>query len=134
MQSREKELDSEGDVEHSNTGKRRLPRLFSRYDSHIQKRKLGAENIALTAKNQFVKYLEEVYRYDPTEGHCHVFHFWSDNKNKFPHLSNLAMRVLSIPASSAPVERVFSRGGLIMRPHKARLVANTFETYFSKMQ
>ena len=34
-QSREKEFDSEGDVEHSNTGKRKLPRLFSRYDSHI---------------------------------------------------------------------------------------------------
>lgn len=124
-QSREKELDSEGDVEHSNTGKRKLPRLFSRYDSHAQKRKVGAENIALTAKNQFVKYLEEVDGYDPTEGRCHVFHFWSDNKKKFPHLSNLAMRVLSIPASSAPVERVFSRGGLIMRPHRARLGAET---------
>ena len=108
---------------------------FPPYDSHTQKRKVGAENIALTAKNQFVKYLEEVDGYDQTEGSCHVFPFWSDNKKKFLHLSNLAMRVLSIPASSAPVERVFSRGGLIMRPHRARLGArDTFKTYFSKIQ
>ena len=124
-QSREKELDSEGDVEHSNTGKRKLPRLFSRYDSHTQKRKVGAEKIALTAKNRLVKYLEEVDGYDPTEGLCHVFHLWADNKKKFLHPSNLAMKALSIPASSAPVERVFSRGGLIMRSHRARLGAET---------
>ncbi|GAA6096857.1 uncharacterized protein LOC115778158 [Tachysurus ichikawai] len=30
-------------------------------------------------------------------------------------------QVLSVPAFSAPVERVFSRGGIIMRLHRARL-------------
>ena len=123
-QSSGKELNGE-DVELSSSGKRKLPRLFSRYDSHTQKKKVGAENIALTTKNQFAKYLEEVDKYDPTEGRCHVFHFWANNKKKFPNLFSLAMRVLSIPASSAPVEGVFSRGGLIMRPHRARLGAET---------
>ncbi|CAB4041714.1 zinc finger BED domain-containing 4-like [Paramuricea clavata] len=93
--------------------------------SHTQKKKTGADNTALTAKNQFAKYLEEIDGYDPTEGRCDVFHFWPDNKKKFPHLSNLAIRVLSIPASSPPIERVFSRGGIIMRPHRARLGAET---------
>ena len=32
----------------------------------------------------------------------------------------LAMRTLSVPATSAPVERVFSHSG-IMRPHRAQL-------------
>ena len=36
-------------------------------------------------------------------------------------LQSAALRVLSIPASSSPVERVFSHGGIIMRPHPARL-------------
>lgn len=123
-QSAEK-VPNEGNVEQSNKAKRKLPRLFSRYDSHTQKKKTGADNTSLTAKNQLARYLEEVDGYDPTEGRCHVFNFWADNKKKFPHLSNLAIRVLSIPASSAPIERVFSRGGIIMRPHRARLGAET---------
>lgn len=50
-----------------------------------------------------------------------TLHFWAKNQDKFPHLHNLAMKVLSVPASSARVERVFSRGGFIMRPHCACL-------------
>lgn len=47
--------------------------------------------------------------------------FWAHNKDKYPHLHALALKVLSVPASSAPVERVFSAGGLLMRPHRASL-------------
>uniref|UniRef100_A0A673G3B6 HAT C-terminal dimerisation domain-containing protein n=1 Tax=Sinocyclocheilus rhinocerous TaxID=307959 RepID=A0A673G3B6_9TELE len=36
--------------------------------------------------------------------------FWAHNKDKYPHLHALALKVLSVPASSAPVERVFSAG------------------------
>ena len=47
--------------------------------------------------------------------------FWSDNAQKMPALSKLALRVLAVPASSAPVERIFSHGGIIFRPHRRRL-------------
>uniref|UniRef100_A0A3Q1GY77 HAT C-terminal dimerisation domain-containing protein n=1 Tax=Acanthochromis polyacanthus TaxID=80966 RepID=A0A3Q1GY77_9TELE len=47
--------------------------------------------------------------------------FWTKNRDRFPQLHKLALKVLTVPASSAPVERVFSRGGIIMRPHRARL-------------
>ena len=33
----------------------------------------------------------------------------------------LLQRVFTVPATSAPVERVFSYGGIIARPHRARL-------------
>jgi hypothetical protein len=50
-----------------------------------------------------------------------VLTFWSANRSRFSKLFPLAMQVLSVTASSAPVERVFSHGGLIMHPHRSRL-------------
>ncbi|CAB1343286.1 unnamed protein product [Coregonus sp. 'balchen'] len=54
--------------------------------------------------------------------------FWALNSKTLPSLFQVAIRVLAVPASSAPVERVFSHGGIILRPHRAqmtdRLLAN----------
>jgi hAT family C-terminal dimerisation region len=47
--------------------------------------------------------------------------FWVTHKERFPALYQLATSLLSAPASSAPVERVFSHGGIMMRPHRASL-------------
>lgn len=46
-------------------------------------------------------------------------------KYNFPHLHRLASRVLCVPASSAPVERIFSKSGILMRPHRSRLSKDT---------
>lgn len=53
--------------------------------------------------------------------------FWQINANKFPHLSNLAIRHLAIPATSAPVERLFSIAGKLFRPERCRLNDKTVE-------
>lgn len=39
----------------------------------------------------------------------------------YPYLSLLARRLLCVPATTAPVERVFSTSGFMMRPHRGRL-------------
>ena len=50
--------------------------------------------------------------------------FWqhkNENSLKHPALKSLAMRELCVCATSAPVERVFSQGSIIVRPHRNRL-------------
>ena len=44
--------------------------------------------------------------------------FWDLNSNKFPVLSKMAQIYLALPASSAPVERLFSVGGKIFRAER----------------
>nr|XP_046149367.1 uncharacterized protein LOC123992229 [Oncorhynchus gorbuscha] len=47
--------------------------------------------------------------------------FWAMNRKALPSLSRVAIRVLAVPASSAPVERAFSQGGIILWPHRAQM-------------
>ena len=44
---------------------------------------------------------------------------------KYSQLNVLFEKVFSSPATSAPVERVFSSSGLLMRPHRARMTAKS---------
>jgi len=45
--------------------------------------------------------------------------FWRKHESDLNKLYRLVMTVLSVPATSAAVERVFSHGGLTMKPHRA---------------
>jgi len=47
---------------------------------------------------------------------------------KFPQLKPLFEYVFCVPASYAPVKRVFSQSGLIMRPNRARMTDAMPET------
>lgn len=49
-------------------------------------------------------------------------------KNVYPYLHRLATRVFCVPATSAPVERVFSSSGILMRPHRSRLSPTMLST------
>jgi hypothetical protein len=44
-------------------------------------------------------------------------------KHFYPNLYKLSLKYLTVPATSAPIERVFSQSGFIMRPHRASLTA-----------
>ncbi len=47
--------------------------------------------------------------------------FWKAHGDKYPHLSNLAKEHLSIPATSVPVESMFSTAGLILNSRRSSL-------------
>ena len=47
------------------------------------------------------------------------FLFWSNSQ--LSRLAQVALRCLTVPATSAPVERIFSHGGLIMNARRSSL-------------
>jgi len=47
---------------------------------------------------------------------------------QYPLLHSLLSKTFCTPASSAPVERVFSHSGLILRPHRAKMSDSLLET------
>ena len=53
--------------------------------------------------------------------------YWKLHAMKYPVLSKVAPRYLSIPTSSAPTERVFSVTGKIFRPERCRLSSEVLE-------
>ena len=53
--------------------------------------------------------------------------FWELNEKRWPCLAKQAKNYLSLPASSAPVERIFSYAGKILRPERANLKDTNFE-------
>ena len=95
----------------------KVPRLLAKYRNRRHKG-IKVDDY----KQQLHSYLQDTRDPDLASTYDgNALHFWDTKKIKYPALHHLALRVLAIPASSAPVERVFSRGGLIMRPHRARL-------------
>ena len=53
--------------------------------------------------------------------------FWKDNCKRYPYLSIIAKKVLSVSASSAPVEWLFSVAGKVFKPEHCRLTGRKFE-------
>eukprot|EP01084_Bolivina_argentea_P178825 309082_1 len=75
-------------------------------------------NTRQTVLNELKKYLEDDDIDDETLGESfgNPIEFWlsKQNKKRYPHLHIVAINILSIPASSAAVERLFSLAGLIL--------------------
>lgn len=45
----------------------------------------------------------------------------------YPTLSKLAQKIICVPATSAPVERVFSQSGFLLRQDRASMTRTTLQ-------
>ena len=95
----------------------RLPakksKLFHKYSSAL-------DDTCLDVDAQLTRYLEMRITGDVDD----ALTFWQNHSSDLDKLYHPALRALSIPASSSPVERVFtvfSHGGIILRPHRAKM-------------
>lgn len=56
------------------------------------------------------------------------YDFWNKNCSQYPKLAPIAQDLLVVPASSTPIERVFSAAGYASSGRRNRLGGNTLET------
>ena len=47
--------------------------------------------------------------------------WWQENETRYPHVRNLAHRVLAAPLTSVPSEQIFSKAGLVVCKKRAAL-------------
>ncbi|KAE8207812.1 hypothetical protein CF327_g7250 [Tilletia walkeri] len=73
--------------------------------------------------DEVVRYIRGAAAWRDTDGTPNKW--WKDNECEFPQLSKLARIVLSVPGSTAAVERVFSHAGWIASAQRARLNGTT---------
>ena len=71
--------------------------------------------------------LQELHEYLRHPDCTEISSFWSGNRFDLPKLAHLVYNILCVPASSSPIERVFSAAGIIFRPHRARMAYSTLQ-------
>ena len=88
--------------------------LFAHYSRSVEE-----NNHDRTPERQLMQYLETIN--SPSFDLMGTSIADMLERKEFSHLNKLFEVVLCSPASSAPVEGVFSQSGLLMRPHRAKM-------------
>jgi hAT family C-terminal dimerisation region len=92
-------------------------------DDDDYRRKL-INNVDSRIQNEFDRYLASPRAID--NGRIlPILEWWKKNEHEFPHLAHMFRDIYSVPASSAGVEREFSKGGRVAIPERARLNPTT---------
>lgn len=121
--------DASGDsgAEHDDDGgppndKHRRLGLFASYST---RRSSGNNTVAsaVSIRRLVMDYIQFASELSVSRGDNSSESLWLTvgEKKLFEPLHLLFEKVFSAPATSAPVERVFSSSGLLMRPHRARM-------------
>ena len=86
------------------------------------KRSLNGNTVKCTLCDAQLTELElQSYLLDKSDLEKSPLEWWADRETKYPRLSVIAKRVLAVPATSVPSERIFSSAGLIVTKLRNRL-------------
>lgn len=102
------------------SGNEFLNKLFRSSEPTAVDVKIQSYDERVTAEINSFKREKQLSR---TEGNIHSnpLHWWRDNQFEYPILSSFARKILYIPATPAPLERVFSAAGLTITDRRASL-------------
>ena len=76
-----------------------------------------------TAKTELKDFLR-----DKSKARSGPLSWWKDNAPRYPKLAKVAKRILSIPATSTPAERIFSKAGFIVNKNRSSLLPKNVDT------
>ena len=76
---------------------------------------------------QYGKQIDDYYNAPLLEEPADPQQYWKENQFIYLDLAKLVCSYLHIPASSAPVERIFSIAGRVFRPDRNRLSEKRFQ-------
>ena len=100
--------------------------LFSHYKAAVPK----SIERSVSVEQQLVNYLDKINQPDFDSEEITLEKLCKSDQ--YIAVVPLLQRLFCVPATSAPVERIFSQSGLIMRPHRARMSDSTLETLIFK--
>ena len=76
-------------------------------------------------EQQLNRYIES--KVDKDEKKLDPFEFWLKKRTEYPDLAQIACEILATPASTVPVERIFSSGGEVIQGKRNCLTDNNLE-------
>ncbi len=88
--------------------------------------------IVASARNLGQEQLEIYLNMKPANATDDIFQWWKQREHLFPELAKVAKRFLSIPATSVPSERLWSRAGLTMTDRRTSMSPSTLEKLLSQ--
>ena len=89
-------------------------------------RKTPGLSMVSTAASQPVPVDDPDWEVEPSVPvYSNPLQWWKENEVKFPRISRLAKRILNIPATEAPAERIFSVGGECISKKRGALKDDT---------
>ncbi|XP_043469372.1 zinc finger BED domain-containing protein 4-like [Leptopilina heterotoma] len=116
--STERELDSDGDTNNESEESKEKSSLWKYCTDCVQNAKRGRKELSDSGyADELTLYLRSEVSHFETD----PIRFWVEMEHIYPTLSQIALKYLTVVATSVPSERLFSKTGILMNEKRNRL-------------